>query len=215
MRTRSPAGRFVYLFHALPVCLARSRQQRAVCDGSDWARDPVQVPAADSPSPHDEPERLQVAVVRGPQGRRHPVLVRGVQLPPCGLLQRVQVAVPGRPVVPLGHGGVLGSARLTPGSGPWGFWGGSAFGPGSGVSGQPEGEELTGWLLGDADEACGGGAITTGHAPFNTPQKMNRRGKKRKEQVAFSCFFSTPQQFGGKYSSQTCSSSSIHRSKGI
>lgn len=67
---------------------------------------------ADSPSAHDEPERPQVAVVSGPQGRRHPILVRRVQLLPCGLLQRVQEAVPGRPVVPVVHGGAPGSLRV-------------------------------------------------------------------------------------------------------
>lgn len=66
----------------------------------------------DSPSPHDEPERLQVAVVSGPQSWCHPILIRCVQLLPCGLLQHVQVAVPGRPVVPVVHGGApLGSLR--------------------------------------------------------------------------------------------------------
>lgn len=63
------------------------------------------VPGLDSPSPYDEPECLQVAVVGGPQGRCHPILVRRVQLLPCGLLQHGQVAVPGRPVVPVVHGG--------------------------------------------------------------------------------------------------------------
>lgn len=68
----------------------------------------------DSPSPHDKPQRLQVAVVSGPKRRRHPIFVRGVQLLPRRLLQDVQVAVPGRPVVPVVHGG----PRLTPGSVP-------------------------------------------------------------------------------------------------
>lgn len=68
----------------------------------------------DSPSPHDEPQRLQVAVVSGPERRRHPIFVRGVQLLPRRLLEDVQVAVPGRPVVPVVHGGI----RLTSDSVP-------------------------------------------------------------------------------------------------
>lgn len=32
----------------------------------------------DSPSPNDEPQRLQVTVVSGPERRRHPIFVRGV-----------------------------------------------------------------------------------------------------------------------------------------
>lgn len=84
------------------------------------------VPGLDSPSPYDEPECLQVAVVGGPQGRCHPILVRRVQLLPCGLLQHGQVAVPGRPVVPVVHGG---APRLTPGSVPLGVLEGFALPP--------------------------------------------------------------------------------------
>lgn len=69
----------------------------------------------DSPSPHDESQRLQVAVVSGPECRRHPIFVRGVQLLSRRLLQDVQVAVPSRPVVPVVHGG----PRLSSGSLPW------------------------------------------------------------------------------------------------
>lgn len=108
----------------------------------------------DSPPPHDEPERLQVAVVSGPQGRCHPILIRCVQLLPCGLLQHVQVAVPGRPVVPVVHGG---APRLTPSSVPWRIW--MSLPPLFGqlrvqdAAGPVErrGAGLTGWLLGDAN----------------------------------------------------------------
>ncbi|CAB1459721.1 unnamed protein product [Pleuronectes platessa] len=119
----------------------------------------------DSPSPHDEPQRLQVPVVRGPQSRSHPVLVRRVQLLPGRLLQDVQVAVAGRPVVPVVHGGAPRPRARQPGS-LWGrLHGGSwRFLPGiwgslsrrrcvlSGLSLLLEGGGWSGWLLGD--EAC-------------------------------------------------------------
>lgn len=71
-------------------------------------------PGLDSPSPYNEPQCLQVAVVGGPQGRCHPILVRRVQLLPSGLFQHAQVSVPGRPVVPVVHGDALpfGSLRV-------------------------------------------------------------------------------------------------------
>lgn len=56
------------------------------------------------PSGHDEPQSLHVAVISGPQRRRHAVLIRRVQVLPRRLLQQVQAAVPGRLVVPVIHG---------------------------------------------------------------------------------------------------------------
>lgn len=66
------------------------------------------------PSGHDEPQSLHVAVISGPQGRGHAVLIRRVQLLPRRLLQQVQAAVPGRPVVPVIHGAAVGSPRSVP-----------------------------------------------------------------------------------------------------
>lgn len=112
----------------------------------------------DSPSPYDEPKCLQVAVVGGPQGRRHPILVRRIQLLPCGLLQHGQVAVPGRPVVPVVHGGAPSDSLRV--RFHWGFWRGLLF-PQNSAAFRPGGEgcrngsaawsgtELTGWLPGD------------------------------------------------------------------
>lgn len=56
------------------------------------------------PSGHDEPQSLHVAVISGPQSGCHAVLIRRVQVLPRRLLQQVQAAVPGRPVVPVIHG---------------------------------------------------------------------------------------------------------------
>lgn len=109
---------------------------------------------SDSPSAHDEPQRLQVPVVRGPQGRCHPVLIRGVQLLPCGFPQRVQVAVPGRPVVPVVHSGGPAHSRFgamevleRPPRCSGNVLDRDAAGP-DGL------ERLTGWLLGDERAAC-------------------------------------------------------------
>lgn len=99
---------------------------------------------ADSPSAHDKPQRLQVAVVRGPQSRRHAVLIRCVQLLPCRLLQHVQVAVTGRPVEPVVHGGALGFD----GPAHWSEFGSMEDRGGVGVVRTGTGlSELTGWLL--------------------------------------------------------------------
>ena len=50
-----------------------------------------------SPSTDEEPESLQVPLEGGPECGRHAVLVLGVAVLPGGLLQGVQVAVPGSP----------------------------------------------------------------------------------------------------------------------
>lgn len=57
-----------------------------------------------SPSAHDEPQGLQIAVVCSPESGGHAILVGGVQLLPGGLLEEFQVAIPSRPVVLVIHG---------------------------------------------------------------------------------------------------------------
>lgn len=57
-----------------------------------------------SPSADDEAQSVQVAVVGGPEGRGHAILIWRVQVLLGGLLQQVQVAVPGGAVVLVIHG---------------------------------------------------------------------------------------------------------------
>ncbi|TRY92428.1 hypothetical protein DNTS_028996 [Danionella cerebrum] len=59
----------------------------------------------DSPPAHDDPQRLQVPELRGPQRRRHRVLVRCVELLARRILQQEQVPVSSRPVEFVVHGG--------------------------------------------------------------------------------------------------------------
>lgn len=58
-----------------------------------------------SPSADNEAQGVQVAMVGGPQGGGHAILIRRVQVLLGGFLQQVQVAVPGRSVVLVIHGG--------------------------------------------------------------------------------------------------------------
>lgn len=57
-----------------------------------------------SPSADDEAQSVQVAVVGGPEGRGHAILVWRVEVLLGGFLQQVQVAVPGCSVVLVVHG---------------------------------------------------------------------------------------------------------------
>lgn len=75
-----------------------------------------------SPSAHNEAQRLQVAMIGSPEGGSHAILVRGIQFLPGGLLEELQVAIPGGPVILVIHGArvkrvVQGAPRNVPPTG--------------------------------------------------------------------------------------------------